>query len=257
MKYSKYVILALRILALAALVIAGIYASYYFAQKREAVRLQDQEATQKSDSAQSQNKEAAQEAALYKPTISFDGISCNFAPDAKIRNYSVTIRTANAAIPMWQRQAEDLINSRGGTISVSNQGGLYDSSLQATLASAVVFATMPMDGVSDFVARLRSQIVAPDYLQNESYNTQTGYSLRQMCEANLESIKNARDSEILYLNQLKAASSAQSYATEKIIKDLSDLRKTASAIKGAIDSILDNINNKKAGITITITEFPG
>ncbi len=246
MKYIKYALIGLGALALIALVVAAVYAVSYFRAQNAAITFQ--------------NDAAAKQAAVTAPSISLAGISCDIARDAKTQYYSLVIRTTNANVGAKQKQVIDRIQALGGTISANNQTKITDREAGYSL-SANLNAALPLAQANAFISQIKSDVVPPDYTEDENNYVQDAAAARQTCQTSLDQLKNLASTEALYLNQITSDQAAPSTLTpisdksNLITQKLMDVRQNASNYRNNIDSVLNQLN--KTLLTITIKEIPG
>jgi hypothetical protein len=229
---------------------ASWYAVSYFREKKLVLQEQNKQ----------QSEEAARVASLTEPSISLDNLSCDIDAGAKIQDYSVTLRTVATNIDNRQRQIEGDIKAIGGSVISTSKGNVYDRSA-GYIDSATLNVSIPIGQADKFISQLRSGLVALEYLENENNYVQDSSGIRQMCQSNLDYLKNLRSTEVIYLGQLNSgqisAPSAVSASdkSDSITKNLIELRQTASAYKSTIDSMTSRLN--KANMNITIRGIQG
>ncbi|GEM_PF-5124202 len=262
MKYLKYSLLALAVIALVAIIFAAGYAVFYFRGKNATL--------------QEQNKEAARIASLIEPSISLDDISCNIPSDAKTQYYSVMLRTSSLNINNKRQQLEKIIKDLGGTIASTGQSNVYDRDI-GYVDSTNINATLPIEQADKFISQMRSGLSAIEYLENENNSVQDSVVLKQSCQTNLDYIKNFRSAELLYLKQL---GSSQSFSPQPlssptptpqisvpfpfgsvdnnssmVTRNLTEIRQNASSYKNSIENTKNQLN--KTNLNIIIRGIPG
>lgn len=274
--YVRYTLITLSALSLVALTAAAVYGVMYFRERSAAQKLQ--------------NDIAEEQASLKKPSVSVSDISCDIAPDARIQQYSVDIRTLNATINSKQQQVADRIKVLGGTISSTYQSKINDRDAGYS-AMATVQASLPLSQVANLISQIKSDVVSPDYLENESNRITNNAAIKQNCRTTLEYLKNLATTEALYLNQLSSGNDTGSSQTSiypypippppppsiadfypsssslptvspislsssnSITQRLLEVRQNAINYKNGIDNLMNLIN--RAEITITVKEIPG
>jgi hypothetical protein len=275
MNYLKYALIGLGVLVLISAIVAMFYWISYFREQSATLKLQNDAASE-----------------LKKPSISLDGVSCNIASDAKTQSYSIVIRTSSPAIDSKQQQIEDRIKTLGGTIASASQGKIYDQDAGYG-NSATINASLPLAKAGTLISQIKSDLVSPDYAEDENNSIQDSAMLRQTCEYNLDSLKNLASTETLYLSQLSSGqittptspsypspsypvhpvpppspyppsppppsvSPSPYYSSEgygSVIQNLINIRQNAHGLRNGIESIMGQLN--KTQITVSIKEIPG
>lgn len=274
--YVRYTFIVLSALALIALTAAAVYGVIYFRERSAVQKLQ--------------NDIAEEQASLKKPSISVSDISCDIAPDAKIQQYSVDIRTLNATINSKQQQVADRIKALGGTISSAYQSKINDRDAGYS-AMAAIQASMPLSQIANLISQIKSDAISPDYLENENSRITNSATIKQNCRTTLDYLKNLATAEALYLNQLSSDGDTSSSQTpiypypvppppppsitgfyppppslptvspislsssNSITQKLLEIRQNAINYKNNIDNLMGQIN--KAEVIITVKEIPG
>lgn len=275
--YVRYTFIVLSALVLIALAAVAVYGVIYFRERSVAQKLQ--------------NDIAEEQASLKKPSISVSDISCDIAPDAKIQQYSVDIRTLNATINSKQQQVADRIKALGGTISSAYQSKINDRDAGYS-AMAAIQASVPLSQIANLISQIKSDAISPDYLENENSRITNSATIKQNCRTTLDYLKNLATVEALYLNQLSSGSDTSSspspiysipppppmpptpssnyysvipiqpppppgvsYSSNSITQKLLEIRQNATNYKNSIDNLMGQIN--RADVIITVKEIPG
>lgn len=274
--YVRYTFIVLSALALIALVVAAVYGVFYIRERSAAQKLQ--------------NDIAEEQASLKKPSISVSDISCDIAPDARIQQYSVDIRTLNATINSKQQQVADRIKALGGTISSAYQSKINDRDAGYS-AMAAIQASVPLSQIANLISQIKSDAISPDYLENENSRITNSATIKQNCRTTLDYLKNLATAEALYLNQLSSSSDTGSspspiysippppmpqtpsssyysiipiqpppppgvlYSSNSNAQKLLEVRQNAINYKNSIDNLMGQIN--RAEVIITVKEIPG
>ncbi len=243
MKNIKYIELVLVAVAVIAVITASGYAIFYFREKGAAI--------------EQQNKEVADQASAFAPTISSEGISCDVDKDAQSESYSITIRTLPANISTKENQIKESITSLGGTVTTMGEGRTYDAQ-SGYVNYATITATLPISQANAFISQMKSAITSPEYTSNENIYLQDFAALKQTCQTYLDALNNYRSSEFAYLQMLKNPNTAM--ATTSLnnlspMENIFNVRQNAASYKTSITNIFNQIN--KTNINITVKEIPG
>lgn len=258
----KYALVGAGAIVLILVVIATLYGISYLKEQSAALKLKNDVASE-----------------LRKPHISLDGVSCDIAPDTKTQSYFVVIRTSNVATGNKQKQVEDRIKAFDGTIVSTNQEKTYGQNAGYS-DSATVNASLPFAKTDALISKIKSDIVPPDYTENENRYVQDSATLRQSCEDELDSLKDLISMEALYLIQLDSGKttapapicpipaptpypppppSVSPYYSQEtggsVIQNLTDVRQNARSLRDSIGNIMNQLN--KTQITLSIKEIPG
>lgn len=271
----RYTFVTLSTIALVALTAAAVYGVMYFRARSIAQKLQ--------------NDIAEEQASLKMPSISVSDISCDIAPDARIQQYSVDIRTLNATINSRQQQIIDRIKALGGTIESTYQGKVDDRDAGYS-AMATVQASLPLSQFASFISQIKSSAISPDYLENESSRITNSAIIKQNCRTILDYLKNLATAEALYLNQSSSGNDTSSSpaplysippppppppqfyyhptlpppptvspmslsSSNSIAQKLLEVRQNAINYKNNVDNLIGQVN--RAEIIITVKEISG
>ncbi len=238
MNQSKIILYSLLGVAVGAVIAVSIYSIKYFsAQTRET---------------ENRSQEIKNKLANSEPKIVVPADNCDL-PAGYVKN-RFYLDFSSIDVDKSKKSVDDLIIGAGGDI-LSVSDGRYPVNDPSIIQRQVgFFISLPQDKFKSFVAEMKKIAASPNFSENESINQETEYNVETYCRNSLRAIKQLRQQEATYLDQLQ--SSDISFGNkQEIINALTSLRQQAE----------DNVENIKtwtqksdrSEINITIREIVG
>jgi len=238
MNQSKLIFYSLLGVAVGSVVAVSAYSINYFSVQTEETE---------NRSLERKNKLAKSE-----PKIVIPADNCDL-PNGYVKN-SFYMDISSADVDKYKKLTEDLITSAGGTVLSTNEGRYPLVNDQSIIQKQVSFSmSLPQDKFKNFVVAMKKLGGSPNFLENESMNQETEYNVEINCKNALGIIKQLRQEEEIYLDQLQSDISFEN--KQEIIDTLTKLRQQAA--NNAMNIKIWTQNLDKSEINIIIREIVG